>query len=279
MIGTLRISEREFEKFSDLVYRRAGINLHQGKKQLVQARLGKIIRHHGLSSFRDYYEEVLTDDSGDKLCELLDRISTNHTYFFREHNHLHQLTNTILPEIVSLEGVRKSNELRLWSAGCSTGEEPYSIAIHLLEYGRLPAEMRVRILATDLSKSVIAIADRGIYRDEKLTNVPPHLRRKYFQKGRGSWTGYYRVDKTIRSLITFRKFNLIETFPFRGQFEVIFCRNVMIYFDKQVQQEVVNKFFQVVKPGGYFVVGHSESLSGIQHHFKYIAPTIYKRPL
>ncbi len=279
MNGTLKISDSEFEKFSDLVYRRAGINLHPGKKQLVQARLGKIIRRYGLSSFRDYYEVVLNDGTGNKLIELLDRISTNHTYFFREQDHLDQLINTILPDILSLASVRKANEIRLWSAGCSTGEEPYSIAIYLLEYGRLPAGMRVRILATDLSTKVIEIADRGIYQEGKLRNVPSQLIRKYFQRGQGSSAGYYRVDKTVRSLITFRKFNLIDAFPFRGQFEVIFCRNVMIYFDKQMQRRVVNKFSEVVKPGGYFVVGHSESLSGIQHQLKYIAPTIYRKPL
>lgn len=275
--GALKISDTEFQEFQELVYQRAGINLHQGKKQLVQARLGKIIRREGLQSFQEYYEQVLYDDSGTKLVELLDRISTNHTFFFREQDHLDQLSNTILPNILELDSVVSSNEIRLWSAGCSTGEEPYSIAIQVLEHGNLPPGMQLKILATDLSTNVVNIADRGVYKAEKLKNVPTKLIHKYFQKGTGNATGYYRVSSRIRSLITFRKFNLMDAFPFHKQFDIIFCRNVMIYFDKQTQQRVVDKFFQYVKPGGYFIVGHSESLSGVQHQYKYIMPTIYRK--
>jgi len=275
--GTLKISDSEFQKFQELVYQRAGINLHQGKKQLVQARLGKIIRREGLRSFEAYYQQVLKDETGNKLVELLDRISTNHTFFFREQDHLDRLSNLILPDILESEGVKDSNEIRIWSAGCSSGEEPYSIAIQIVEHGNLPPGMHLKILATDLSTKVVTIAEQGVYKAEKLKNVPMNLIRKYFQEGSGKATGYYRVASRIRSLITFRKFNLMDPFPFRKQFDVIFCRNVMIYFDKQIQQQVVDKFYQYVKPGGYFIVGHSESLSGVKHQYKYIMPTIYKK--
>lgn len=273
---SLQISDTEFNKFRDLVYQRAGINLHHGKKQLVQARLSRLLRQEGLHSFHDYYDLVLNDKTGNKLVELLDRISTNHTYFFREKDHLDFLTDTILSNIIKSKKGADAREIRLWSAGCSSGEEPYSIAIKILEDGDLPSDIRLKILATDLSTKVIETAARGVYREDKLKNITPEMKRKYFQKGRDRSEGFYRVIKPVRELITYRKFNLMDQFPFRRKFDVIFCRNVMIYFDRETQQRMVNKFTQYIQPGGYFIVGHSESLSGIQHQLQYIVPTIYK---
>ena len=273
----MNITDREFEKFSSLVYDRAGINLHIGKKQLVQTRLGKIMRTEGIDNFSSYLDMILRDDSGNRLVELLDAISTNHTYFFREKEHLRWLNEHILPDIFKLESVKQTGQIRIWSAGCSTGEEPYTIAIDMLENYKFPFPVEIKMLATDLSSKVVSIAQNGVYREEKLQNVPKHMITKYFQKGSGSADGLYRVNEDIRRKITFRKFNLMDPFPFKKQFDFIFCRNVMIYFDKQTQQKVVQKFQRYVKPGGYFVVGHSESLSGIKHEFKYIAPTIYRK--
>ncbi len=276
--GSLQISDTEFQKFRDLVYQRAGINLHQGKKQLVQARLSKVLRQEGLHSFHDYYELVLNDKTGNKLVDLLDRISTNHTYFFREKDHLDYLSDTIIRNILKSGKGNGAQEIRLWSAGCSSGEEPYSIALKILEDGGLPAGTKLKILATDLSTKVIEAASRGVYREDKLRNITPGMKRKYFQKGKGRSEGFYRVIQPVRDLITFRKFNLMDQFPFRRKFDVIFCRNVMIYFDRETQQRMVNKFTQFIKPGGYFIVGHSESLSGITHKLQYIVPTIYRAP-
>lgn len=273
----LQITETEFQKIRTLVYEKAGINLHTGKKSLVQARLGKIIRRRGLGGFRKYFDLIEQDKSGNLLVELLDAISTNHTYFFREDDHLNWLSDRIIPEILELSPSPRE-EVRIWSAGCSTGEEPYTLAIHLKEESTLPKNLRLKILATDLSTKVIQIADRGEYAEEKLKKIPSHMRERYFTRvNNGHSEGYHQVVPAVRNLITFRKLNLLSPFPFRKQFDVIFCRNVMIYFDREIQQQVVNKFAEVIKPGGYMVVGHSESLSGVTHPFRYIAPTVYRK--
>ena len=277
MNTTLRISNGDFRKISDLVYERAGINLHDGKKQLVQARLGKIIRKEGLGGFRQYYDEIVNDSTGQRLVQLLDTLTTNHTYFYRESDHLKWLSGTILPEVIQLNQKEGGSEVRIWSAGCSSGEEPYTIAIHLMNSGVLPSRFRLKILATDLSTKVIQDARKGIYKAEKLQKIPARIMHRYFRRLRTENGGYYQVRQQVRELITFRKLNLLDSFPFRRQFDVVFCRNVMIYFDKQIQQKVVDKMYRTVKTGGYFVVGHSESLSGVSHQFKYIAPTIYKK--
>jgi|GEM_PF-80219 len=275
---TLRISDDDFQKIQSLVYEKAGINLHDGKKSLVQSRLSKIIRRKGLEGFREYYNLIVRDQSGNHLVELLDAITTNHTYFFREDAHLQWLSDTILPDILRLPDVQRDGEVRIWSAGCSTGEEPYTLAIHILERCNFPARYRLKVLATDLSTKVIRIADRGEYPEERLQQVPASIRQRYFNRVRTEeGTSYYRVNKEVRNQITFRKFNLLSPFPFRKGFDVIFCRNVMIYFDREVQQRVVSKFVQAIKPGGYLVVGHSESLSGVEHPLKYIGPTVYKK--
>lgn len=272
----LTITDSEFRQISELVYTRAGINLHNGKKQLVQARLGKIIRKEGYDGFQQYFDTIAEDSSGNRLVQLLDTLSTNHTYFFRESDHLDWLADKILPEVRDLEEVKAANEIRIWSAGCSSGEEPYSIAIHLLETGALE-NARLKMLATDLSTKVIRIANQGVYKSEKLKSVSGYILQRYFDRRDRDGERLYKVKAEINKLITYRKLNLLEPFPFKKQFEVVFCRNVMIYFDKPTQQRVVDKIYKVIRPGGYFVVGHSESLSGISHSFKYVAPTIYKK--
>lgn len=277
MNGILRISDGEFRKISDLVYQRAGINLHDGKKQLVQARLGKIIRREGFAGFREYFREIDTDTTGRRLVQLLDTLTTNHTYFYRESDHLKWLSETIIPDTIELNKKETSKEIRIWSAGCSTGEEPYTIAIHLMESGVLPEAFQLKILATDLSTQVVQRGREGIYKAEKLQKIPSYISKRYFRGIRSESGKVFQIAGPIRRLVTFRKLNLLEPFPFRKQFDVVFCRNVMIYFDKQIQQRVVNKLYEVVKSGGYFVVGHSESLSGVSHQFEYVAPTIYKK--
>lgn len=272
-----KISDQEFVKIRNLVYEKAGINLHEGKKSLVQARLGKIIRREGFSGFDDYYGQILNDDTGNRLVELLDTISTNHTYFFREDDHLTWLSETILPDILTLKSVKGEGEIRIWSAGCSTGEEPYTLAMQILENDVLSPQMRVKMLATDLSTRVIETAKTGLYKPEKVKTVPGPILKKYFHKKRGGNENLYQVSQRVRDLITFHVLNLLSPFPFQRQFALIFCRNVMIYFDKPTQNRVVNKFYEVLKPGGYFIVGHSESLSSVKHNFQYVAPTIYRK--
>ncbi|MBW2308213.1 MAG: protein-glutamate O-methyltransferase CheR [Deltaproteobacteria bacterium] len=274
-----RLTDKEFENFRRLVYDKCGINLHLGKKELVQARLGKRMRAGNFTSFRDYYNYVVDDPSGNELTHLLDAISTNQTHFFREPQHFQFLCETALPEVLKANGGKRARTIRLWSAGCSTGEEPYSMAISLLE--ALPARnaCNIRILATDLSTKVLATASSGVYDVKKVEGVPQHYLRKYFQKGCGRWQGYVRIKKEVARLIEFKRVNFMEPFCFNQHFDVIFCRNVMIYFDKTFQEKLVDKFHTLLNPGGYLMIGHSESLTGVNHRFKYIRPTIYRKQI
>jgi len=266
----------DFEKISRLVYKQSGINLHKGKKELVKARLGKRLREGKFGSFKDYYRYVTTEKGINELVVMIDSISTNLTSFFREETHFHRLRK-VMPEMVKAAGNgRCVPNLRIWSAGCSTGEEPYSLAITLREIadGR---KVDLRILATDISTKVLKTALAGVYPKERLGNISSLILIKYFQIGRNNWNGYYRAKNEIKDIIKFRKFNLMGAQPFNALFDVIFCRNVMIYFDKETQDGLVNKFYDSLKQGGYFFVGHSESLTGLTHRFKYVEPSVYRK--
>lgn len=272
----LDLSDQEFWSLSRLVYQKAGINLHKGKKELVRTRLAKRIREGGFESFRNYYDYVLGDQSGEELTQLLDAVSTNLTSFFREPRHFEFMAERFLPELTakSKSGARR---LRIWSAGCSTGEEAYSIAVTVLEHLPRPKDWEVKVLATDLSERVLGIAGRGVYPARVVENVPRELLRRYFQVGQGDCEGWYRVKDEVRRLVVFRRLNLMESFPFRRPFQLIFCRNVMIYFDRETQKDLVTKFYRVLDKGGYLFIGHAESLSGLDRSFQYLRPTIYRK--
>jgi len=273
----LVLKDSEFEKFSRYVYNKCGINLHDGKKELVKARLGKILRHRDFRSFSQYYDYVLNDKSGHELILLLDSISTNLTYFFRESQHFDFLRTKALPEIMNSKVSLEDNNLRVWSAGCSSGEEAYSIAIAISEILHNRAKWQIKILATDLSTKVLATANTGIYEKKKIDSVPHELRRRYFQKGDNRWKGYFRVKQEVRKKISFERLNFMEEFYFNVPFDVIFCRNVMIYFDNPTKEALIGKFFQNLSNGGYLFAGHAESLTGLKHPFKYIQPSVYQR--
>jgi len=275
--GTIKLELKaaDFEKFRLLIYEKCGINLHDGKKELVSARLGKRLREGNFRSFAHYYDYVVTEDGGDELVRMIDSISTNLTYFFREDSHFQKLAE-VLPSLHAASGNKGTPRLRVWSAACSTGEEPYSTAIKVLEtMNGMPVD--VKILATDISTSVLKTAASGIYHAEKTKNIPPPLVRKYFQGGTGKWEGYYRVKNEIRELIEFKRFNLMEPPPRGVNFDVIFCRNVMIYFDKQTQSSLVNRLSDSLVAGGYLFIGHSESLTGLNHRLKYVEPSVYRK--
>lgn len=269
------LSDRDFRRFSVLVYEKCGINLHDGKKELVRARLSKRLREGNFRDFKNYYRFVAEDESGDELVRMLDAISTNQTSFFREKKHFDFLKETVFPSYVVEK--RNSRKLRFWSAGCSSGEEPYSLTIWLLEYFNENLPFDVKILATDISTKVLALAQRGVYTSKRLANMPILFPRKYFQQGYDSQKGNVRVKQSLRELIEFRRFNLMAPFPFKEVFNVIFCRNVMIYFDKKTQQALVDKFYESLSHGGYLFVGHSESLTGIRRKFEYVMPSIYRK--
>jgi chemotaxis protein methyltransferase CheR len=278
-IGTVELTDREFDLFRRFIYDKSGISLHDGKKELVRTRLGSRLRKMGLTTYKQYFEFVQADKTEEELVNLLDAISTNLTSFFREINHFHFLEKRVLPEMIVRKEGEREREIRVWSAGCSSGEEPYSIAFTLKS--RLPDFSRydVKILATDLSTQALGKAARGSYTGDQVKTVPPDMRGKYLIKGAGDERGpRFTVTGDIKKMIQFKRFNLMTPrFPFKRKFDFIFCRNVMIYFDKPTQEGLVNKYYDVLAPGGYLLIGHSESLTGVTHPFKYIQPTIYQK--
>lgn len=269
------LREADFEKISRLVYEKCGINLHEGKMELVKARLGKRLREMNFSSFARYYDYVTGEEGTDELVRMIDSISTNLTYFFREYSHFEKLS-AILPDLPSIFSQKGLPRLRIWSAGCSTGEEPYSLAFTVRQ-AMGQATWDVKILATDISTNVLRTAASGIYHAGKMKNVSPEILKKFFQQGAGKWAGSLRVKSELRSMVHFKRFNLMDPPPRNVRFDVIFCRNVMIYFDKQTQAALVERLSSSLVDGGYFFVGHSESLTGLNHGLKYIEPSVYRK--
>lgn len=269
--------ESEFDFIRKLVYERSRINLSPDKRELVSARLGKRLRAMRLTSVTDYCRILRGPDSEGELANLIDAISTNHTFFFRENSHFDFLRQTVIPEMKARAPKEKWPRLHIWSAACSSGEEPYSIAITLAE---ALTGWPWHIEATDISHRILDKARAGIYRDETVDRLPGMTIQTHFQRGFGPQDGNYRVKAPLRAQVTFRHLNLLEGEPpFNEPFHVIFCRNVMIYFDRPTQEELVNKLTKRLVPGGYLFVGHAESLTGIQHHLQTIKPAIYRRPL
>lgn len=275
----LRLTDREFKMFRDLIFEKSGINLRKGKKELVRTRLGSRIKAKNLKSFEDYFRYIKEDKSNDELLNALDAISTNLTSFFREIKHFQFIEEKIIPELMAEKKPAGNQALRAWSAGCSSGEEPYTILFTLLENVELSNSWEIKLLATDISLEMLEKAISGVYSEDKMTDVPKHMIGRYFRKGSNENAGLYRVKPEIRRLAHFRRFNLMTyQFPFKYKFDFIFCRNVMIYFDKSTQQSLILKLYDALANGGYLLIGHAESLTGIEHQFKYIYPTIYKKP-
>jgi chemotaxis protein methyltransferase CheR len=272
------ISTQLFQQFSQLVYQQCGINLHEGKRELLQARLNKRLRATGLQSYQEYYQYITSPDSKAEIVQFLDCISTNLTYFFREPKHFEFLEQVAVPELLVAKRKARNMRIRLWSAGCSTGEEPYSLAMCLLSHFDDAERRDFRILATDISTRVLEIARRGAYTKDRVDKVPAALRQKYLQRRDGvGGEAYFEVAPLLRQVVSFRRLNLKERYPFSGPFDYIFCRNVMIYFDKPTQQDLVQKMATYLSPGGYLFVGHSESLTGLQHPLQYVRPSVYRK--
>lgn len=274
----LELTERDYQNFREFIYLKSGINLHEGKKELLKARLMKVLRHSGFRSIGEYYTYLVKhDDTGEECVNLLNSVSTNLTYFFREPKHFQFLSHVALPELEKgLYGKTKKN-ITLWSAGCSSGEEPYSLAMTCLERPWGVEGLEVRILATDISTKMLGKASEGIYPEERMENVTYEVKRRYFQRGVGRWKGYYRAKAGLKQLIRFERLNLVDPFPDKEGFDIIFCRNVMIYFDKPTQERIVKKLHHALNEKGYLFIGHSESLTGVNHSFKYIQPSVYRK--
>jgi chemotaxis protein methyltransferase CheR len=269
------LSDSDFFRFCQLVHQHAGIHMTSQKKELVRARLMKILRQRGLSTFREYYDRVMQDNSGAELMGFLDALSTNQTAFWREPKHFEYLAAEILPFWTG-EGqmpLKKS----IWSAGCSSGEEPYTLAVLMLNAFPRQDLSQVKIHASDISTQVLSQAERGIYPINRVEPLPAEWRRRFFQRGVGERQGFVRVKPEVRRLVNFFRLNLMDPLPFHENMDIIFCRNVMIYFEKETQVKLVDKFYECLKPGGYLFIGHSESLCNHQHQFNYVKPTIYRK--
>lgn len=266
------ISKREYDRIRTLLYEESGISLGDHKQSLVVSRLSKRLRELHLDSFEAYYEIVTQDGSGGEFTRMLDLLSTNKTDFFREPKHFEFLRDRILP---TLESERR---IRIWSSACSTGEEPYTIAMTLYEGVKDPARWDFGVLATDISTRVLAHAAAGLYAEERIRAVPQDVARRHFLKGKGKSAGLVKVKPHLSKIIRFRRLNLMsDAFPVKSPLDLILCRNVMIYFDRSTQERLVNKFHRHLKPGGHLFIGHSESLQWVNHPFKTVAPTIYRK--
>jgi len=262
----------EFEKISQLAYRHFGVDLRQGKQALVEARIGKKLRELNMPSFQVYYDYVTNDSTGAALATMVDVLTTNHTSFFREPRHFDFLRDTIFPTL------RNRSEIHIWSAACSSGEEPYTIAMTLLEAAREETLAKVRIRATDISTRVLDVARGGIYPSDRIRQIPDALLHKYMLKGQKSAADKYRFKNEVRGMIDFEHLNLMQPLPSDYRCSALFCRNIMIYFDKPTQQDLVQRLSQNLEPGGYLFIGHSESLNAIDHGLEYVSPATYRKP-
>jgi chemotaxis protein methyltransferase CheR len=261
-----------FKQFADLIYKESGIYMGEHKQALISARLGKRMRFLSIKNFDDYYEFIQKDQSRQELNNLLDAVSTNVTYFYREPDHFNLLASLVRQWVKE-----RQTRIRIWSAACSTGEEPYTMALILLEAVRNMSD--IKILATDISNSVLAAARKGEYEGKKLEKISGKMIEKYFTPtGNNGNNGkkLYRVNGSIRKMIHFSRLNLSSPpYPMKGPMDIIFCRNVMIYFDKRVKKRLLEDMYRLLKPGGYLMVGHAESLSGILSRFKSVKPSVY----
>jgi len=257
-----------------LVYAKSGITLHQGKRALVTARLQKLLKQSGCSTFREYIRQLQADASGSELTAMLDAIATNHTAFFREPQHFEFLATVVLP---SLRGRSASMPILGWSAACSSGEEPYTMAMTALEHLGEAAGRSMRLLASDLSTKALLRAAAGIYTTERVAGLPRHLVLKYFDRLNTLPPGTVRISEAIRRMVEFRQLNLLEPAPTGRRFDFIFCRNALIYFDRQIQQRVIQLLEERLAPGGYLFTSHSESLNGLNHGLTWVAPAVYRR--
>jgi chemotaxis protein methyltransferase CheR len=271
-----RISDKEFEAIRRLVYSKFGINLTEQKKTLVVGRLQKVLRQRNFTTFEDYYDWLTSDSSGEGLDELANRISTNHTFFYREKAHFEFFAKTVLPEAAARHQVRGDKDLRIWCAGCSSGEEPYTLMMLMMEhFGTQFSQWNPTLLATDISATALKKAMAGVYDADRVSQLPPNLRNKYFNKAKD---GTFLVSDAVRKKIFYRRHNLMDqTFPFKKQFDAIFCRNVMIYFDRETRNTLVAKYHHHTVEGGYLFIGHSETLGRGETKYRYVMPAVYQK--
>lgn len=267
------LGAEDFRRISRLAYEYAGLDLSENKAQLVATRLGKKLRQLQLGSYGEYCRHVMADNTGEALIGMIDALTTNHTSFLREQPHFDFLSQTILPPLAG------RSHLAIWSAACSSGEEPYSIAFTVLEAWGEEARRKLRITASDISTKALGKAEEAVYPLDRMRGVSGQWLSRYLLRGTGRFDGYCQVKRAVREMVEFRRQNLMESFAHLGPFSVIFCRNVMIYFDRTTQQNLVRHLAERLEPGGYLLVGHAESLNGLDQPLHYVRPAIYRKAL
>jgi len=275
----MKISDREFQAIRDLVYSNFGINLTEQKRGLVVGRLQKLLKTMQIDTFEEYIDYIRQDSTGRALVELVNRISTNHTFFFRESDHFDYFRKEVLPfwdQTISKKGGAK--DLRIWCAASSSGEEPWSILMTMKEcFGKNYSSWDAGLLATDISEKVLQQAQIAVYSQESVKNVPQDLLKRYFTT---TPAGDWQVNADLRREIVFRRFNLMSTtLPFKRKFHAIWCRNVMIYFDEPTKLALANRMYDATEPGGYLFIGHSESLGRDKTPWKYVKPAVYRKEM
>ena len=270
--STNRLSPRLFTAVRDFAYRTAGIELQEGKQEMVAGRLWKRARALGYETPAAYFDAVQRDKSGELQLDILDALTTNFTSFFREPAHFDFLRKHIVPKL------RSRTNFTIWSAASSSGEEPYSIAVTLIEELGAAAYRQAKVRASDISTKVLRCAEAGVYPLERFRNLSADWRSRYLLKGKGDQEGNFRFRPEIRGMMQFVRVNLMEPLPAEGPFPVIFLRNIMIYFDRPTQERVISAMTSKLEPGGYLLVGHSESLNGISHTLEHIQVAVYKKP-
>ncbi len=265
-MNSIVLSKKQFNDLKNMIYVTSGINLHEGKLELLKSKIAKRMRMTKKSC--DQYLAYLHHNEGE-MIEFIDTVTTNHSFFFRENKNIEYIINQF-----DRHPKKETKAFKLWCAACSTGDEPYTIAVQLKALG-----LKFSIRATDLSHSVLSTATRGIYKNDKLKNVPLPLLHRYFQRGSGKFAGFVKVKKEVMQHVTFEKFNLITDTPANELYDAVLCRNVMIYFDQTTSEAVTNKLYNSIIPGGYFAIGNAESLMNLSHRFKTTpkVPSLYMK--
>lgn len=277
MLEVFELSEGHFSQIAAIAKKQWGLDLTEKKKQLVRNRLAKFLRKSPWTSVDEYLEHLAHHPDGEDQLMFFDLLSTNVTSFFREQSAFDYLEREFYTPLTRGNLTLPRRRIRIWSAACSTGPEPYSIGIHALEHLAPFDQWDFRILATDLATSALTTAKNATYPNDMVSRIPAELVRKYFDRNVDGTAKHVRVREEVRRLVTFGRVNLMDPWPFRGPFDIIFCRNVMIYFDRETRTKLVNRIYDLLRPGGIFVIGSAETLSGEQTRFKTAQPSVYIR--
>ena len=266
------LKESQLRSYSNLLYEKTGINISDSKRETFEIKLQKLMRRNNISSYDDYFKIITDDANTSHLQEFINTITTNTTEFFRENSHFEYIRRNIEKILEEVPRINRNGEMRIWCTASSSGQEPVTIAMVLREC--LDEKIKIKILATDISSKVLKKAMNGVYTHSECAGIPKYYLTKYFSKNAEG----YKLNESISKLISYRYFNLMNEFNFQNKFDMVFCRNVMIYFDNKVQETLINKIYDNLISGGMLFIGHSESLVNKKHSFRFIGPSIYRRP-